>query len=114
VNEQHLIALEKANQIRQHHKQLKDELRSGKALLADALFTREPELQSIRVHDLLRATPGIGPRKTERALRKFHLTYRSPLRVLSPRDRSNLLSYLLCNCPNLHLTPERQRMREAA
>lgn len=91
---QRLAALERANEVRAYRSTLKTDLRVGRIHLAQALLSDDPELATMRLRDLLRATPGIGTRKADRALRACRFTPTTRLAHVTRRGRVSLLSWI--------------------
>ena len=100
---QRLAALKRANEIRERRKQLKLDLRSGQVLLAEALLSDADWLQTMRVRELLLATPGIGTQKTTHVLRVCRMSHFAPLGGLPLQRRRELLVALMQRSPSLAL-----------
>ncbi len=94
AHDQCMRSLARANQIRRRA-ELKVDLKAGRVLLADVLLSDEDWLQTMRIRELLLATPGIGPVKANRALR---LCWMSPFTKVSGttrKRRKKLLEHLV-------------------
>lgn len=100
---QRLKALARANEIRAYRKELKADLKAGRAYLADAILSDAPELQTMRVRDLLLATPALGHRKVARALASCRFSSTATLRGVSERRRVELLAYIAVNHSRVEL-----------
>ncbi len=91
AHDQCMRSLALANEIRTRRAELKEDLKAGRVLLADALLSDEDWLQTMRIRELLLATPGIGPVKAQRALR---LCWMNPSTRVSATTRKNRLKLL--------------------
>ena len=92
-------ALEKANQIRTQRAQLKRDVKAGREDVAGLLLAPPHELDTMKVLDLLLATPKIGRVKAARALAKADRSGRpiSPSKTvagLSDRQRRELVAWM--------------------
>ena len=96
-------ALALANEIRARRKQLKADLRSGQILLAEVLLSDADWLQTMRVRELLMATPGIGTQKTTHILRVCRMSHFARLGCLPRQRRRELLIALMERSPSLAL-----------
>lgn len=96
-------ALRIANEVRERRKELKADLRNGRVVLADVLFSDAAYLRTMKVRDLLLATPGIGKHKANRALQVCWISPTAPLARMSPRSRSILLEWLAEKHPSVEL-----------
>jgi hypothetical protein len=63
-----MSALERANEIRRYRKDLKVDLAEGHVGLFGVLRSEDPMLDTMRVRDLLLATPKLGDAKVRRVL----------------------------------------------
>src|SRR5438128_8577908 len=90
--EQRLAALREANRIRFHRAELKRQLRAGR--LAPDEVLEDPDCETMKVVDLLRSLPKVGPVKTNRALNRTRISPSKTLGGLTDRQRDELLSVL--------------------
>jgi hypothetical protein len=92
-NSQPMEALEKANRIRIQRAQLKKDLKSGKARIAEIL--REPPdfVLSMKVFDLIRAMPWTGPQRASQLLKKYYINDTKTIGGMSERQRQALLDH---------------------
>jgi hypothetical protein len=94
-------ALDCANEIRHRRSVLKEELREGSAILAEVLIEDEAYLQTMKLMDLLLATPGIGSTKARRVFAKLKLPSDVQMESVSIGRREDVLAYLRLNFPQL-------------
>jgi hypothetical protein len=87
-------ALNRANVVRAKRSTLKADLRTGRIHLADVLLSDEGWLRSMRVRDLLLATPGVGKLKANRALQTCWVSGTAPLHCVSRKSREKVLEWL--------------------
>jgi hypothetical protein len=87
--------------LRARRKQLKLDLRAGRVLLAEALLSDADWLQTMRVRELLLATPGIGAQKTTHVLRVCRMSHLVKLGDLPRQRRQELLVALMERSPVL-------------
>lgn len=100
---QRMSALQKANRVRKRRAVVKAELRSGAVHLGDVLFSRAAYLQSMRIQDLLLATPKVGRTKATRALRACWLSGSSTVGKTSRKSKERLLEHLEERTPTIEL-----------
>lgn len=98
---QRLAALARANQVRAKRSELKADLRAGRVLLADVLFSDTDWLQSMRVSELLLACPRVGKLKAQRAMQAAWLSPTIPLNRTSLKSCKVLLDWLARTCPKV-------------
>jgi hypothetical protein len=91
---QRLAALEKANRTRSFRAQIKRDLRAGRITLAQLIAHPPAELGSMRLYELLLATPKIGTGKATRILRRAALPASKTVATLTARQRHELLTAL--------------------
>lgn len=103
THEQRLAALNRANQVRSKRRDLKADMRFGRRHLADVLFSNEDWLRSMRIRDLLLATPGIGPLKAARALQACWLSPTVSLHRTSRKSREKVLDWLDRTHPSVNV-----------
>lgn len=104
--DQAIAALSLANEIRSRRSQLKADLKAGRILLADTLLSEAEWLWTMKVRDLLLATPGIGPNKARRALRRCQLSESARLGGVSKQTRVKLIAYLMKRYPAVYVAAE--------
>lgn len=106
---QRMKALSRANEVRSRRSGLKADMRMGRIHLADVLLSEEDWLRSMRIRDLLLATPGIGPLKAARALQACWLSPTVSLHRTSRKSREKVLDWLARMHPTVDVgewTPE--------
>ncbi len=91
---QRLAALESANRIRVFRAQKKRQLKSGETSLVDLLVVVPLEMQTMRVMDLLLASPKVGRVKASKVLVQCSLPPSKTIGGLTTRQRSWLLELL--------------------
>jgi hypothetical protein len=101
--DQKRAALKYANDIRAWRKHLKADLKARRVLLADVLLSDAPWVQTMRVKDLLRATPWIGKHKAERILLHFNIGPRQVVDNVSRAKRRQVLDYIAETFPRVPL-----------
>jgi hypothetical protein len=92
--ERRLEALAYANEIRSARAQLKRDLLAGRVELPEVLSEPPVCAQTAMVRDLLLASPGIGPRKADRALSHSGIPQSKAVISLSSRQRASLVEFL--------------------
>jgi hypothetical protein len=92
--EQAMRNLALANEIRTRRSQLKEDLKAGRVLLADVLLADHDWLQTMRIWELLLATPGIGRVKADRALRLCWIGPNTKVSATTRTNREKLLEHL--------------------
>jgi hypothetical protein len=100
LEDQRLLQLKHANEIRSRRAQLKAEIARGETTLAEVLNADHDWIQTMRVVDLLRPAPGLGPVRVKRALIANRITPSLRLESFCPRRRQELLIWLTTNCPS--------------
>jgi hypothetical protein len=91
---QRFDALNHANQIRSERAQLKRDLKAGRADTADLLLEPPEWLESMKLFDLLLATPKYGRVKVNTALKKCGISASKTIGGLSVRQRAEIVSVL--------------------
>lgn len=87
-------ALQRANEIRSFRKELKTDLKHGRAAVQDYI-RRPPELiETMKIFDLLLATPKYGRVKANRLLVQCRISPSKTVGGLSSRQRTELVSML--------------------
>ena len=92
--ERRLQALAYANEVRCARAQLKRDLLAGRVELPEVLSEPPVCAQTAMVRDLLLASPGIGPRKADRALSHSGIAHSKAVISLSNRQRASLVEFL--------------------
>lgn len=86
-------ALAKGNEHRTHRKELKEDVKAGRTALVDVLLEPIPAwMQTMKVRDLLRAVPKVGPVKADKVLRRARISASKTVGGLSERQRTELVS----------------------
>ncbi|MEO7398592.1 MAG: hypothetical protein ABIW84_08515, partial [Ilumatobacteraceae bacterium] len=80
----------RANYIRAFRKELKQDLKTGKVELAQIIADPPQEIQSMKIVDLLLATPKIGDHKVNRLLRTFSFSPALTIGNMTSRQRDML------------------------
>lgn len=83
-------ALKRANVIRTFRASLKVDLKAGRARVAPVLVDPAGELATMKVFDLLMATPKFGKVKVNRILTACRISPSKTVGGLSPRQRAEL------------------------
>lgn len=90
-------ALRKASITRKERAELKAKLANGSITLKDALtkkkYVDNQALYNMRVIDVLRTQPGIGPAKATKIMAELDIAERKRLKGLGPRQRERLIDY---------------------
>lgn len=94
TQEQRLASLKHANRIRTYRAQVKRQLRAGTVTAAGLLTEPPEELLSMRVSNLLLATPKVGRVKAARLLNQCRIAQSKTVGGLSDRQRTELLEAL--------------------
>ena len=84
-------ALERANDIRSYRANLKLDLKAGRVHVADLLNNPPEKIHTMKVFDLLIATPKLGRVKVNKALNRCRISPSKTVGGLSPRQRDELL-----------------------
>jgi hypothetical protein len=87
-------ALERANEIRSYRAQLKRDVKAGEVMVPGLLLQVPPELETMRIQELLRAIPRWGRVKTDRTLRRWAISPSKTVGGLSDRQRAVLVTVL--------------------
>lgn len=86
---QRMEALERANQVRSYHAQVKRDLRVRRLRLDDVLA--DEQAQTMKLVDALLAVPSVGRIKAKTILRRAHISPSKTLGGLTGRQRSELV-----------------------
>jgi hypothetical protein len=92
--ERRLQALAHANEVRYARAQLKRDLLIGRVGLPEVLSEPPACAQTAMVRDLLLASPGIGPKRADRALTRCGIAHSKAVIGLSSRQRASLVEFL--------------------
>lgn len=92
THEQRMAALKHANEIRSERAKLKRSIKAGRTRLATILLDPPPYVVTMKVFDLLVATPKIGRVKANRFLVIVRVSPSKTLGGLSERQRAELLA----------------------
>lgn len=92
--EQRMEALNKANDIRSQRAKLKKDIKAGRANTQRLLLDPPEYVGSMKVLDLLLATPKYGRVKTNRVLNQCRISPSKTIGGLSERQRSELVTQL--------------------
>lgn len=108
--EQRFEALLRANEIRSYRAQLKRDLAAGRVTLAE-LLEGEPRdlLLTMKVYELLMATPKIGRVKVNKLLSMARMSPSKTLGGMSERQRTELLMILRARAAQPRRVRERPR-----
>lgn len=99
--------LEIANEVRSRRSRLKAELAAGEVTLAQPLLLEQDWTRTMKVSDLLKAVPGLGPVKVRRALNANRIGFAATLGGLTASRRDDLLEWLVVNHPSIDVGVER-------
>lgn len=85
-----------ANDVRSRRAKLKRDLAAGRAKLVPVLLNPPPYAAAAKVHELLRAVPGIGEKKADKLMRRVvpTATHSKTVAGLSDRQRVELVREL--------------------
>lgn len=103
---QRLAGLRAANAIRTRRAELKAELKSGRVSLSEVLNRPPSWTKTMRVADLLRATPGLGTVRVNRALRLNQIRPSRTMEHFPAARRQVLLAWLSEHCPSASIFPK--------
>lgn len=91
---QRMEALDKANGVRTYRKELKCDLKAGRAHIRDLLLEPPERLETAKVFDFILATPKYGRSKANRVLVQCRISPSKTIGGLSERQRNELVSML--------------------
>ena len=97
--DQRLEALKEANRIRTARSRVKGLLSEGVLELADVISNPMPELQSMKLIELVCAAPKLGRVKAARLLNITRISHHKTVGGLSSRQRQELVKALTVNHP---------------
>jgi hypothetical protein len=92
--EQRMEALERANYIRAFRKELKKDLKSGRANPQDCILEPPEPIHTMKLLDLLLAIPKYGHAKAKKVLVEARVSPVKTLGGLSTRQRTDVVSIL--------------------
>lgn len=87
-------ALDKANEVRTYRAGLKEDLKMKEVDILDLLMNPPEILQTMKVFDLLLATPSRGRAKVNKLLSQCRISSSKTIGGLSPRQRTELVTAL--------------------
>lgn len=99
--------LERANEVRRRRSRLKAELAAGEVTLAKPLLVEQDWTRTMKIADLLKAVPGLGPAKVRRAFTANQIGHGATLGGLTAARRGDLLEWLVVNHPSIEVGVER-------
>lgn len=91
---QRMDALVRANEIRTYRAGKKIDLKRGRVRVTDLLAGRDPQLESMKVFDLLIAAPKVGRVKANKLLNTARVSPSKTIGGLSPRQRAEILTLI--------------------
>lgn len=94
THEQAAAALKYANEIRLARSELKERIAAGETAFAEVLRRDEDFVQTMKLIDLLKAVPKVGPVKAQRALIACRISPTAPLKVVSIQRREELIAWV--------------------
>lgn len=92
--EERMANLGRANEIRIARAELKAELKEGVRTLAEVLRADEDFIQTMKLFDLLKAPPGMGKVKANRALIGCRISGGAPVQNVTLSRREELIAWL--------------------
>jgi hypothetical protein len=92
--DQRMRALAGANEIRFYRARLKCDLATGAVSAIDTLLAPTPQINTMKVEELLKAIPAIGPIKAATMLRAARASHSKTVGGLSDRQRRELVALL--------------------
>lgn len=95
---QRRLALQNADAVRFFRAGAKKALAKGELAIEDVLLEPHPMLRGMKVYEILRAAPGVGPKKASRALRRAKVSESLVLGSLSMASRRRILDELPAKC----------------
>jgi hypothetical protein len=103
AHELRLARLREANRIRALRSHLKQQIANGKTTLAETLLADHDWLRTMRVVQLLRVTPGLGPVRVNRVMIALSIGNGLTLEHFPTRRRTQLLEWLSTYCPSARI-----------
>lgn len=92
--EQRMDALTVANRVRTYRAELKRQIKSRNVSVIDVLLDPPDELDTMKIFDLLLATPKLGKVKVNLLLHKCRISPSKTVGGMSIRQRSELVSMM--------------------
>jgi hypothetical protein len=105
--QQRLLALERANHVRNARAVLKRRLRAGEVAAAEAILRGSRDTDTMTVAELRLSQRGWGPRRSSRMLRSVSLSEKKTLGSLTERQRVMLAAVLSSRESNTRRIPTR-------
>lgn len=87
IPSQHMIALDRANEVRMARAQLKRDIRTGQVSVLDILASPPEHAHTMRLYDLLTAMPMVGKFKADAVMRRLHCSAAKTVGEMSERQR---------------------------
>lgn len=109
--QQRLDALVHANEVRSYRSDLKAKIAQARMNADEVLVSGDPLLATMRVDDLIKAVPGLGPRKADYMFRRYEISPSKTIAGLTSRQRGTLLVLLRKHRDGSNLYRERRRAR---
>lgn len=91
---QRMDALKIANEIRTHRSDLKRDIKAGRVSVLGVLLEPAPELDTMKLFDLLLAVPKYGRVKVNRILNQCRISPSKTVGGLSERQRREIVAFL--------------------
>lgn len=91
---QRMDALNRANEVRTKRAQLKRDLKAGRKSVHDLLLEPPELVETMKVADILLATPKYGRVKTDKVLRQSRISPSKTIGGMSERQRTEVVSRL--------------------
>jgi hypothetical protein len=107
---QRMEALQRANDVRGYRAAIKQDIRHREKETVDVLATPEPELATMKVFELLLATPKVGRVKANKLLAQCRISPSKTVGGLSERQRGELVALLQGHRPVRRLPMVSQSM----
>lgn len=90
---QYMRALEKANEVKRRHGEIRRQIRQGDLTVAEALREHDDEIDGMKLTYLLQAQTRVGEQKTRRALAMIGASRAVRVRDLTDRQRNLLCQF---------------------
>lgn len=87
-------ALHRANEIRTYRANLKLDIKAGRANVVDLLIDPPQDIETMKVCDLMMATPKLGRIKTDKLFRRCRISPSKTVEGMSERQRNELVLLL--------------------
>lgn len=92
---QRMDALDRANEIRSFRANLKRDLKAGREELTGLILNPPEMIETMKLHDLILATPKLGRVKVDKLLRNCKISSSKTIGGLSERQRNELVHILV-------------------